>query len=96
MLTLTLLHSEQPKLPRVLAVLSVIGFKDLLYSEQPKLYGVLAVLSVIGLKTHTYKKHTVRVVFSEVIFMSACCCASCHVQNQVVAGAVNKQKLQTN
>ena len=39
----TLLHSEQPKLHRVLAVLRAIGL------EQPKLHRVLAVLSAVGL-----------------------------------------------
>ena len=47
--TLTLLHSEWPKLHRALAVLSAIGL-TLLHSERPKLYGVLAVLSAIGLR----------------------------------------------
>ena len=43
-LPLTLLHSERPKLHRVLAVLSAIGF-----SEQPKPHRVLVVLSAIAL-----------------------------------------------
>ena len=40
---LTLLHSEQPKLHRVLAVLSAKGLN---------VYGVLAVLSAIRLNDH--------------------------------------------